>query len=247
MCWSMEASAAMVGLGVAATAVTCLRRDAPAIWLTLGYFTAMEGLQVWGYSVLDQCGTTSNQTVTVLSYLHIVMQPFFINAFAMELVPATVKRRARLWVFGACLVSALVMLLQIAPLATAGFCLPGTPLCADQWCTVSGNWHIAWEVPYNGLVLPFEHYIGVYAGFPTYMIAAFIVPLVYGAWRFVLIHAIAGPILAWSLTQNPNEMPAIWCLFSIAILLIGLSPLVRKTMSTTHWWGRTVQETPSVT
>jgi hypothetical protein len=51
--------------------------------------------------------------------------------------------------------------------------------------------------------------------------------MVYGAWRFAVFHAVAGPILASMLTGNPNEMPAIWCLFSIGIILIALSPTVR--------------------
>ena len=102
MCWSAEASATMIGLGAVATAVTQRRGDAPAIWLTLGFFTFMEALQFWGYVVLDQCGTPANRSVTVLSYVHIAIQPFFINAFAMELVPAAVKRRARFLVFSGC-------------------------------------------------------------------------------------------------------------------------------------------------
>lgn len=241
MCWSSEVTVVMVGVGVAATAVTALRRDAPAIWLTLGYFTLMEVLQVWGYRVIDQCGTASNQTVTVLSYLHIVFQPFVINAFAMELVPPAVKRRARAWVYAACAALAAVMLLQIAPLQGFGTCQPGSPLCAERWCTVSGEWHIAWEVPYNGLMLALEKGMGFYPGFPTYMLAVFVLPLIYGAWRFVLMHAVAGPILAWSLTNDPNEMPAVWCLFSIALLLIALSPLVRRSVTSNSWWGRPVE------
>ncbi len=242
MCWSVEASVAMTGLGAVATVVTYRQGSAPAIWSTLGFFTLMEALQVWGYMVLDQCGTGSNKSVTVLSYLHIAIQPFFINAFAMELVPAGVKRRVKVWVFAACALSSLIMLAQIAPLAFAGPCRPGSPLCSADWCTVSGDWHIAWDVPYNGLLLPLERAMGTYPGFPSYMVVAFLVPLAYGAWRFVLVHAVAGPMLATSLTTNPNEMPAIWCLFSIAILLIGLSPLVRRTVSTTSWWGRQVTE-----
>lgn len=240
MCWNSQVSLAMVGLGAAATAVMIVRRDAPPIWLTLGYFTAMEALQVWGYRVIDNCGTLSNQTVTVLSYLHIVFQPFFINAIAMELVPGTVKRRAQAWVYLACAVSAAAMLLQIAPVQAFGSCLPGSPLCADRWCTVSGEWHIAWDVPYNGFFVGMERTLGVSSGFPSYMLAAFVLPLAYGAWRFVALHALAGPLLAWSLTDDPNEMPAIWCLFSIVILLIGLSPLLRRSVTSTRWWGRTV-------
>ena len=37
--------------------------------------------------------------------------------------------------------------------------------------------------------------------------------------------------LAYNLTTDPNEMPAIWCLFSIAILLIGLSPYCRRVVT----------------
>ncbi|MGA9254015.1 MAG: DUF5765 domain-containing protein [Roseobacter sp.] len=243
MCWSAEASVAMTGLGVVATVITYRRGAAPAIWCTLGFFSLMEALQVWGYATLDQCGTTSNRTVTILSYLHIAIQPFFINAFAMELVPAAVKRRFQRGVYGACAVSTLVMLAQIAPVAAFGACLPGSPLCANAWCTVAGDWHIAWDVPYNGFMVPFERFFGVVSGFPTYMIAAFLLPLAYGAWRFVLMHALAGPVLAANLTSNPNEMPAIWCLFSIAILLIALSEPVKQGVTAKGWWGRPVSDT----
>ena len=242
MCWNVEASTTMVVLGVAASVVTYRRGEARAIWITLGFFTLMEALQVWGYLVLDQCGTPANRSVTLASYLHITVQPFFINAFAIELVPPPVKRRVRIWVYSACAVSTAVMLVQILPLPSLGNCLPGSALCAERWCTVAGNWHIAWDVPYNGLLVPVERLFGIYAGFPTYMLAAFVLPLIYGAWRFVIMHALAGPLLAYSLTSNPNEMPAIWCVFSVIILLIGLSPAIRKTMSAQNWWGRPVTD-----
>ena len=240
MCWSAEASIAMTGIGAVAAGLSYHRGAAPAIWGTLGFFALMEGLQVWGYAELDQCGTAANRNVTILSYLHIAIQPFFINAFAMELVPVAVKRRVRGWVYGACAVSTLVMLAQLLPHPALGTCLPGSALCAQSWCTVSGNWHIAWNVPYNGLLVPVDRFLGLDSGFPGYLAAAFLVPLAYGAWRFVLMHALMGPILAASLTTNPNEMPAIWCLFSIAILLIALFAPLRRHVTTTSWWGRAV-------
>ena len=203
----------MVAIGTVASAVTYRRGDPPEIWLTLGFFRVMEALQVAGYGVLDQCGTRANTSVTVLSYLHIVIQPFFINAFAMELVPGVIKRRVRSGIFAVCAVSSLAMLAQIMPLPQLGECQPGSALCAQRWCTVSGDWHIAWDVPYNGLLVSVERMFGIYSGFPTYLIAALILPLIYGAWRFVIVHAVAGPVLAAYLTTNPNEMPAIWCLF----------------------------------
>jgi hypothetical protein len=83
---------------------------------------------------------------------------------------------------------------------------------------------------------PFEDLIGFHADFPTCMLTAFLLPLAYGAWRFVVFHAVAGLILASFLTTNPNEMPAIWCLFSIGLLLIAISPLIRHRFETTTWW-----------
>lgn len=228
MCWSMAVSGAMVGLGGAATLATVRRGDTPAIPLTLGYFTVMEALQFAGYMVIDQCGAPANQTITLLSVLHIVFQPFVINAFAMALVPRRVSLPMQTLVFSLCALSAVVMILQLYPFAWAGTCTPGSNLCGPQLCTVSGDWHQAWDVPYNGLMVPVEQMTGVTWGFPTYILVTFLVPLFYGAWRLVLFHALAGPILAGLLTGNPNEVPAIWCLFSIGIVLIALSPAIRR-------------------
>jgi hypothetical protein len=231
MCWTLGVSAAMVGLGGVATAVTVRRGDTPAVPMTLAYFTAMEALQVWGYLVIDQCGSPSNQTVTLLSVLHIVFQPFIINAFAMALVARPVSLAMKSVVFTLCAASSVLMLLQLYPFAWAGTCLPGSQLCGQQLCTVTGDWHQAWDVPYNGLLndLPLPASV-LMLGFPSYLVVAFALPLLYGAWRLVLFHALAGPILAGYLTENPNEVPAIWCLFSIAIILIALSPLIRRGM-----------------
>lgn len=244
MCWSVEASAVMVIAGAVATGVARHQQQPLAIWGTLGYFTVMEALQVSGYGVLDQCGTSANQTVTTLSYLHIVFQPILINLFAMELVPKSVRQRVRGWVLALCAGSSAIMLLQLVPAPALGTCVLGSPLCAEALCTVSGTWHIAWDIPYNGLMTPIDSALGVQSGFPSYMAAVFVLPLIYGAWRFVLLHLFVGPVLAWSLTSDPDEMPAIWCLFSIAILCIGLSSFVRKSISSRTWWGVTVKAGP---
>ncbi|MDJ0971825.1 MAG: DUF5765 domain-containing protein [Kiloniellales bacterium] len=237
MCWSATASIAMVGAGAVATVVVAKRGEPRAIWVTLGYFTVMEALQAAGYAVVDRCGAPSNQAITLLSYLHITFQPFFINAFAMELVPGPVKARLRLGVYLCCAASATVMLAQLYPFDWAGSCLPGVPLCGAELCLVSGEWHIAWSIPYNGLLVPLEDPLGFHTGFPTYLLVVFLLPLAYGSWRFVVFHALAGPILANGLTSNLNEMPAVWCLFSIGILLIGLSPMIRRQFEISTWWA----------
>lgn len=221
MCWSVSASVVMVAAGAAATAVCIRRGDPVAIWAVLAYFTAMEGLQAVGYSVLDQCGRPENRLIAQLSYLHIAFQPLAINAFAMAIAPAPVPATLRRVVWGLAGLASVLLLARLLPWAPLGQCAPGGTLCGPGWCVVSGNWHIGWEVPLNAMLT------GGWLGFPDYLLAVFALPLVYGAWRFALFHLIFGPLLAHALTDNPNEMPAIWCLFSVGLLLIGLSPWIR--------------------
>lgn len=213
----------MVAIGGAATAVTLLRGEPRGIWVTLGYFTVMEALQATGYAVVDECGSPANRTVTVLSYLHIAFQPLFINAFAMAIVPTDISPRMRSWVWAAAGFATALLLLRLAPVEVLGSCRPGDVLCGIDWCLRSGNWHIAWEVPLNGGPAA----LGIPGQFPAYVLAVFVLPLAYGAWRFVLFHLAVGPVLASFLTGDPNEMPAVWCLFSIGIIVVSLSPFVR--------------------
>lgn len=125
MCWSMTASVTMVAAGTAATAITIYRKEPAAISIALGYFTIMEALQAASYLVINDCGGRANQTITLLSFLHIILQPFVINAFAMQLVPQAVRQRVRRAVFALCGLSAGVMLLQQIPIQALGTCRPG--------------------------------------------------------------------------------------------------------------------------
>jgi hypothetical protein len=226
MCWSETASVAMVGLGAAATVITLKRGDPAAIPATLAYFTFMEGLQAVGYTVIDQCGTPANAAITWASYLHIAIQPLFINAFALAIAPVAVSAALRRRVYAVAAACSAVMLIHALPLPALGSCSPGSVLCGAEICTRTGTWHLAWDVPLNATAQPLQG-LGIEAQFPTYMLAAFVLPLFYGAWRFVLLTALAGPVLAAALTSDPGEMPAVWCLFSIGLLLVSLSPFIR--------------------
>lgn len=237
MCWSETATLTMVAIGTAATIYTAKKRLPPAVPFTLGYFTLMEGLQAVGYLYVDDCASPANQLITLLSYLHIAFQPAVINAFAMELVPGPVRQRVRGVVYGLCFLASVVMLVQLYPFDWAGTCRLGQPLCGTSLCLVSGSWHIGWEIPFNGLSIPIDDLLGMNIGFPSYMAAVFVLPLVYGSWRFVVFHFFVGPQLTLQLTSNPNEMPAVWCLFSIGILLIALVPKLFDFVSVSKWWG----------
>jgi hypothetical protein len=224
MCWSAEVSLVMVGAGGAATAVSVARGDPKAVWFAIGYFTVMEALQAAGYAVVDQCGTPANRGIALLSYLHIAFQPLVINAFAMALAPRALTPRLRRAMLALAALATASLLIRLVPLDALGRCIPGDVLCSDRFCVVSGKWHIGWEIPLNGL----PGRLGLSTPFPDYLLAVFALPALYGAWRFALFHALAGPILAGFLTDNPLEMPAIWCLFSIGIILVVLTPGVRR-------------------
>jgi hypothetical protein len=229
MCWSEPASLAMVGLGAAAAVVTVRRGDPPAIPAALVFFAAMEALQFWGYQDIDQCALTGNRWSTILSWVHISFQPIFINAFALAIVAPALSPTARRAVMALAALATVLLLARMVPFGWAGSCLPGTPLCGPDWCTRSGSWHLAWDMPLNDMLGSLSGGVLTrWGAYPDYMLAVFVLPLFYGAWRFVLMHAALGPVLASLLTDNPNEMPAIWCLFSVGLILIGLSPWVRR-------------------
>jgi hypothetical protein len=159
----------------------------------------------------------------------------------MELLPSPVKARLRRWVYGLCAISSAVMLAQLLPFGWAGACRIGDTLCGAELCLVSGQWHIGWDVPYNGLMNGvgdvIEAATGLRPDFPTYTLTVFALPLIYGVWRFVLFHALAGPTLAYALTSDPNEAPAVWCLFSIGILVIGSNQLIQSRFQISDWFA----------
>lgn len=237
MCWSGEASTVLAAVGVAGAGYSAFKREPLALWGCLLYFSSMEALQAVSYAVIDQCDTPLNQIMTLFGYLHITFQPFFINAVALYFLPKDVASRAAPWVYAACFVGAISMLLQLYPFSWAGHCQTGRPLCGELLCTVRGEWHLAWLVPTNGIgnSLTDNPYLG--RGFVAYPLLAFLLPALLGSWRFTTFSYLAGPFAAGLTTSNINEWPAVWCLFSIGLCLaIMKTPLRRHLHVTTPWW-----------
>lgn len=237
MCWSGEASAVLATVGLGATGYALYKKTPADVCVPLGYFSLMELLQAFTYTVINQCGDTLNQVATLLGYLHITFQPFFINMISLHFVPREVQLRVRWPVYTLCFVCAIIMLLTMYPLPNVGECHWGRPLCGRPLCSVSGNWHIAWQVPLNGwnelLNFDFKPFVkNIYA---PYLMMAFLVPALYGSWRLTLYQALVGPVLAKMLTNNPNEWPAIWCLLSIGILLVVVKTRLRQIMYVRSW------------
>jgi hypothetical protein len=237
MCWSGEASAVLAAAGIGTTIYAAYKKEPAPLWIALGYFSLMELLQAYTYSVINQCELPSNQIATLFGYLHITFQPFFINAVALYFVPAEIRKKITIPVYSLCFIGAIFTLIQLYPFDWAGACDPLRPLCADRLCSVRGNWHIAWEVPTNGIgnwfvTLGFRP---TSDGYPGYLLSAFALPLVYGSWRVVTYHYLFGPFIAQLSTDNHNEWPAIWCLLSIGILMLVVKSPLRRWLHVKRW------------
>jgi hypothetical protein len=227
MCWNGQASATIATLGLVSTAYVAVKGEDPKLWIPLAYFSLMEMLQAATYTVIDQCGLPLNQLLTFLSYLHIAFQPFFINAFSMHFIPELVSKRISPFVYGTCFIGTILFLLMAYPFEWAGMCdLGHVPFCDKHLCSVSGNWHIAWGAPLNGMKW-------LYLG---YFVPALALPILYGSWRCTIYHIIVGPLFARLLTNNINEWPAVWCLMSIGLLLVVIKTPIRPLLYGQQWF-----------
>lgn len=239
MCWSGEASATLAVIGMTATYFVAKKGDSHELWLPLGYFTLMELLQAVTYVFIDQCNSPWNQALTHLGYLHLAFQPFFANMAAMYFVPERVKKRIKTPVYTICAITAVIILVKLVPTPSFGMCNIGTEgFCGATACSLSGAWHIAWQLPLNGLFYEsLQNLFGFNYGLHAfvYIFAVFILPVIYGSWRIVVLHYLMGPLVSSLTTSDPNEFIAVWCLYSIALCLAVIKSPVRRYLHVKSW------------
>lgn len=237
MCWSLEASATVAAIGLATTAYAAHKKSPPAIWVPLAYFSLMEILQAYTYTVIDDCGNVANQVATVLGYVHIAFQPFLINLISLYFIPPHIRKKWEIPAYLVCFITAIIMIVQLYPYQGAEKCVSQgvINLCGSPLCSFSGNWHIAWSVPFS----PLYDFFSITIGGLAYCIAAFGMPLLYGSWKMTLYHLCMGPLFASLTTPSLNERAAVWCLLSIGFLIIALKTPLRKWLRVHRWiWWR---------
>lgn len=224
MCWSAPVSIAATALGGTATVYAAKKGYPKAQVFTLGFFTLMELLQAVSFLWIDQCGMGGNILLTHLSYLHIAFQPPVISAFMLSFVSHEKRKKWFRIAMGVSFAATFLLILKLFipmfwEVPQEMMCQLGDALCGVDVCTYKGNWHQAWRLPLLGLI----------PGYFIYFIPVFILPIFYGAWRMSLYHFTFGPLLAHLLTTDSNEAPAIWCLFSIALLVfVFINPLKKR-------------------
>lgn len=245
MCWSGEASAGLAATGFISTAYFYYKGESKVLCGALAYFSLMELLQAYTYTVIDECQNPSNQGATFLAYMHIAFQPFFVNAVAMHFIPKNIRERIKSTVYLLCFTAAVFLMMRIYPFEWVSLCYEKSyhflfmpdiiftmPFCGEQICSTSGNWHIAWEIPASGN----------YAMASSYMYATFLLPLFYGSWRIVIYHLICGPLLSYLTTSDMNEWAAVWCLYSIGLVFLVIKTPIRQYLYVKSWYGFHIKE-----
>lgn len=227
MCWSGEASAAIAVGGLSSAYYLKKKGEPKEIYLPVAYFVLMEGLQAVTYAVVGACGNTYNLLFTRLAVAHICFQPFFINMLGMAFIDRDIRDKIQKYVYAFCGLAAILCLIRLLPMyGLLGQCELGSPLCSHtETCAFRGEWHIGWNVLLNGFN----------EGFIWYIIAAFVVPVIYGSWKWVGYHYLVGPFLASLTTANVNERPAVWCLFSTMIIALLVNTRLRNYIYVKKW------------
>ncbi|MDA1342889.1 MAG: hypothetical protein EXR90_01410 [Methyloglobulus sp.] len=239
MCWSGEASGVLAAIGLGTAVYIAKRGESKELWIPLTYFALMELLQAVTYIYIDLCDNPNNQILTMLGYLHVAFQPFFVNMVALYFVPPEVKVKIQTVVYTLCTVGSIFLLFKMYPFDWAGKCNIGIEgFCGPAVCSVHGAWHIAWQMPLNGLVSdPIEWLFNFHWGLHvlSYILVCFIMPIIYGSYRFVAFHYLMGPWISSVTTNDPNEFAAVWCLFSIALCVSVIKSPVRKYLHVRNW------------
>lgn len=186
--------------------------------LCVVYFALMETLQAAQYSVIDQCSNPWNQFLTFLGFVHLAFQPLFVNLYMSAFMNR--KQRAYLPLITTLCAFAGVLLLNRMWITKGDYICQYNlePLCGEKMCTFRGDVHLAWQAPA-------EHSASDYFTFSwsLHFFTFFLPTFALGMWPFTLFLLFSGPVAGRMLTKMQDEIPAIWCLFSIVQVVMPVA------------------------
>ncbi len=183
----------------------------------IAYFAAMETLQAFQYSWINQCDDPINKFLTLLGFFHLAFQPFFANLYLTAYMNKKQKRYAPL-ILALALFAGVLGCNRMWKTAGDFDCSYGIePMCGLKTCSFRGNVHIAWQ-------MPLQHADQDYftPGFNLHFFMFYLPTFALGMWPLTLFLLFSGPFLGRVLTSHQDEIPAIWCFFSIAQLFFPL-------------------------
>jgi len=196
----------------------------------VAYFAAMETLQAFQYNWLDQCDNDMNKILTVLGFFHLAFQPFFANMYLTAYMTKGQKKYAPL-ILALSLFGGILMCNRLWMSQGDFPCSYGIePMCGLNTCTFRGHIHLAWQ-------MPMQHADQDYftPGFNMHFFLFYLPTFALGMWPLTLFLLFSGPFLGRALTQHQDEIPAIWCFFSIGQLFF---PLIHAYITKTAMFAR---------
>jgi hypothetical protein len=214
MCWSFEASLVFAAYGLTATAYGVYKNHPVEVFTIIGYFSIMEILQALTYTVIDQCDSKMNQILTIISYLHVSLQPFVLNQVALQLIPKRISHRISAIVYLLCAMSLSASIVRLYPFDWAHKCSAHhfNVFCGRRLCSEFGSWHLVWNLPLNtgDSFQMLEFFI---------IFIYFLLPILYGSYRAGLFF-ISTAIIPLFISNNFKEWGTVWCLSSIVSTLL---------------------------
>jgi hypothetical protein len=195
----------------------------------MAYFAFMETLQAMQYSVINECENPVNKVLTVLGFIHLAFQPFFANLYLGCFM--TKKQQAYVPII-LCL-TALGGVLMVNRMWTTAGDIPChvrvEPMCGLATCTFRGNVHLAWQ-------MPLQHADQDYftPGFNLHFVMFYLPTFALGMYGTTIFLLLSGPFLGRVFTQHQDEIPAIWCFFSIMQVVF---PLANAWLRKQHMFG----------
>lgn len=169
----------------------------------------MEILQYFQYKVINECDNKNNKFLTNLGYLHICFQPLFFNIWLFAFTKEPKFIFLYMSFFAGLLLASRLFFVKDNELCD----VDNEDLCGKRTCAVSGTRHIAWDIRLRatGWLTPsislhfFMWVIPVLSNFQL---------------KPILAMLLTGPYLGALITNNKNEVPAIWCYTVISQMIL---------------------------
>jgi hypothetical protein len=240
MCFNGAMSACFAAFGLLLAVYIRHRTSNTELATAVFFFFTMELLQAVQYifiaNGLDDdvgCGAFINKLLTVLGYLHICLQPYFVhvaNERLRRFVPLKsemiiARRHHYEFLRRLCLVGGFLLFLRFPMAYLPGYDVTkgsavGEYLRGDRVCTfkTASMYHLGWSLPFADATYviqgPGLHFFLIFA--PYFALPSWGVDGIVHA----LILFLTGPFAAMLISSDPQEQGSIWCFFSVAQIAI---------------------------
>lgn len=255
MCFNIYWSGSWASVGLLATIYVHTTTSNTRLAAGVFFFFLMEFLQVVQYLFISPdlsspvCDTLVNQVLTVLGWLHICMQPYFLHLMNEAMLPKKLITPEKFrFISGLyevvkklCVLGGLLLFARFPMSYIAGWnTLQGAStewLRGNQLCTYKtlAMHHLGWSIP---LADPTYNIMGI--GLHCFLMFAPLVAmspwntpkLLYKSMAFQgAVLYFTGPFFASLITDNLQEQASVWCLFSIAqvsLMLVRMYSSVKE-------------------